>query len=370
MTAQNPPFALQNAGATHTAAGDRMMLSGLISGISSSGSGMRGRQGVTQKAGKLKVQAQGSPAMAVDILSGQAYITGTENTIQGVYSCVNDATVSLAITTAHATLPRIDIVIAQVQDTQYSGAVNAWSLVVVAGTPAASPVAPTAPNNSIVLANVLVGAGVTSIVNGNITDTRQYVSAEGGVVVCTSTTRPNPGPSGSNIVFPGQLIYESDTDRLWQLKSGLAYWPVGPLIVYKTADESLASSITMQNDDHIVLPVDINATYLFKLYWLFQADNALDIKFQFTLPAGAAFAANNANALESWNPGVNNLAGFNPATSTNVDGGNTTTPSIAWGSFTTAGTAGNIQLQWAQQVSGATPTIVRKGTWLELTRIA
>lgn len=363
MSTVNPPFALQNAGATHTAENDRMMISSTIAGLRTSGS-LISRGGVAFAGGQLKVQAQGSPAMAVDVLSGHIYVPGSEGAKQGTYSCTNDGTVALSITTAHATLPRIDIVVAKVEDQAYSGANNLWSLAVVAGTPAASPVAPTAPNNSLTLAQILVGAGVTSIVNGNITDTRIYVAAEGGVIPCTSTQRP-----AVTVVPTSQLIYETDTNRFWYLRSG-AFWPLGPLIAYKTAQETLASSITLQNDDHLLMPLDINATYLFKLYLIFTSGSTVDFKFDITVPAGTAFPPVNAVSIETWPSATNNLIAVTPSTTQNLDGGNASTPTIVWGSFATGGTAGNFQFRWAQQVSSAAANAVEKGSWLEIVRVA
>jgi hypothetical protein len=59
-----------------------------------------------------------------------------------------------------------------VRDAFYSGANNDVIFQVIAGTPASSPVVPTLPDNSISLAEVLVGAAVTQINSGDITDTR------------------------------------------------------------------------------------------------------------------------------------------------------------------------------------------------------
>jgi hypothetical protein len=90
----------------------------------------------------------------------------------GVYMSYNDASTALTITTANASNPRIDLVCITVQDAYYTGSLNTVTFNVVAGTPAGSPVAPATPANSIVLARVAVGAGVTTISNANITDTR------------------------------------------------------------------------------------------------------------------------------------------------------------------------------------------------------
>lgn len=83
----------------------------------------------------------------------------------------NDAPVSVTIPTAHATLPRIDIVYLEVNE---DTAVRANKVDVLQGTPASSPVAPTLTNTATIhqypLAHVYVGAVVSSIIQANITN--------------------------------------------------------------------------------------------------------------------------------------------------------------------------------------------------------
>lgn len=118
-----------------------------------------------------------SPAgMSVRVASGWAAIVGTTQANMGVYTTYNDATTTLTVTTADPTNPRIDRVVVTVRDAYYSGAFNDVIFQVIAGTPAGSPTAPATPANSISLATIAVGAGVTSILAGNITDTRVDVT--------------------------------------------------------------------------------------------------------------------------------------------------------------------------------------------------
>src|SRR4051812_47438970 len=91
----------------------------------------------------------GSPNMSVNVASGQVYIPGTQGTKQADSVGINDPRKNITITAADGTNPRIDLIVAKVQDSLYSGVTNAWSLVVVTGTPAGSPAAPTAPANSL-----------------------------------------------------------------------------------------------------------------------------------------------------------------------------------------------------------------------------
>lgn len=219
MTVINPPGFLQNVGATHTAEQTRNHVGNLLAGATSS-TGLIPRGGVNPGMGnELRVTQTGSPSMAVLVKSGTAFISGTEGSKQGVYSVFNDADVTLSISAAHATLNRIDSVVFKVEDQVYSGSNNTSSLVVVTGTPAGSPSPPALPNNSIELARVSVVALDTAITDGEITDTRRYFAATGGVILTKSTDRPAAGT-----VPEGQHIYEADTDKVYITTDGGTSW--------------------------------------------------------------------------------------------------------------------------------------------------
>jgi hypothetical protein len=219
MAVINPPGFLQNAGATHTAEQFRNWHGLLLAGKGGSTS-LIPRGGVNPALGsQLQVTQTGSPSQAIIVKSGHAVIPGSEGSKQGVYSAMNDADLTLSVTAAHATLNRIDSVVFKVQDTAYSGATNTSSLVMVDGTPASSPSAPTLPSNSIELARISVLAASTSVVTGSITDRRQYFATNGGVITCTSSTRPAAGT-----VAAGQIIYESDTTFIYRTDDGGTTW--------------------------------------------------------------------------------------------------------------------------------------------------
>jgi len=184
--------------------------------------------------GGLKVTQSGAPAMSVDVALGTCLVPGTEGAKQGQYTVVNDATVTLTVTAAHATLPRIDLVTMTIQDAQYSGAANQALLVVTAGTPAASPVAPTAPANSLILAQIAVGAAVSSIVNANITDRRTPITASGGLQVVSSANRPTNG------LYEGESLYVTDRDW-YETYDGTAWKVRGTAVV---ANFAALSNIT------------------------------------------------------------------------------------------------------------------------------
>ena len=163
MALRTPPSWQQNA--SHPAENDRLSSQGLwrSTGILSSAD--------------LAVTQNGTPNMSVNVALGWAAIVGTTQANMGTYLAYNDATQNLTITTANGSNPRIDLICMTVSDSFYSGLLNQVAFQVIAGTPAGSPVAPTLPADSVSLATVLVGTGVTSILTANITDTRVQASA-------------------------------------------------------------------------------------------------------------------------------------------------------------------------------------------------
>lgn len=151
-----------------------------------------------------------SANMTVTVAAGAILIEGSQASSQGYYHLYNDAPMVLNIAAADATNPRNDLVIARVKDSFYSGTDDEAELVVLTGTPSGSPAIPNPTalgyNNYAELAVVNVPANDTSITSGQLTDRRPRTVALGGVIICTSSTRPSAA-------FEGMTIYETDTDR-------------------------------------------------------------------------------------------------------------------------------------------------------------
>lgn len=168
MTSRNP---LWTQGGTTSAEEDRALIA---AHYASQGSGIIGISGAD-----LKVAQHGTPNMSVDVAPGRVAIAGTESpTLQGVYIGWLDATANVVIAASDPTNPRIDLIVARIKDAQYSGATNSFSIEAVTGTPAGSPVAPAAPANSFILAQVAVAALATTVVTGNITDSRVWTGSK------------------------------------------------------------------------------------------------------------------------------------------------------------------------------------------------
>jgi hypothetical protein len=212
MSEVNPPGFLQNAGSVHTAEILREN-SNVLTGGGWTSASQHARGGINPALGlAYSVLQNGSPNMSVNVGSGHALVSGTETAKQSIYSCFNDGTVNKTITASDPSLPRIDIVVLKVQDTFYSGVTNAWSIAVVTGVAASSPAVPAAPANSITIGQIAVGAGVTTIVNANITDTRPFLAAVGGITPVKSQTERDALQGN----YAGMAVWRQDTtpDRL------------------------------------------------------------------------------------------------------------------------------------------------------------
>lgn len=144
-------------------------------------------------AGDLAVTQRGAGAnMSVDVAAGSVVWNGSVVAAQGFYYAFNDATVNVAITASNPSNPRIDSIIVKARDAFYSGTDNDGQILAIAGTPAGSPSPPDlvalGHTNYIILANVTVGAGVTSIVNANIATQAVQAVARGGIQVVNAPT--------------------------------------------------------------------------------------------------------------------------------------------------------------------------------------
>lgn len=217
MPAQNPPVWLQTG--SHPAEAVRRWLQAAMW----SSTGVLGT-------GEMAVSV--SSGLTVAVAEGRALITGTENTYQGTYfvECRGSTTVTLA--GANATNPRIDLVVARIRDSVYSGSApsDGFTVEAVTGTAAASPAVPATPANSLVLAQVAVAAGATTLVAGNITDRRTLARRPGLQVFASSSARSTQYTSPT----VGDLTYLTDTAR-YEWWNGTAWVRLAPIVTVSTS---------------------------------------------------------------------------------------------------------------------------------------
>jgi len=173
-------------------------------------------------------------------------------------------------------------------------------------------------------------------------------------------TLPTPGDAGTNGVWGTTL-----NTAFSQMNDDF-------LAVRKTADEAI-NSTTLQNDDHLLLPVAVSAVYLVEWWLRIDGPAANDFKYSWTGPASATmvWASLGINTGDATNlPPTHQDA---PTLATVINhgcaGAGTFTQVRGQGYFVNSTTAGSLQMQWAQ-VAAAASTTVRIGSWLKAQRVA
>jgi hypothetical protein len=143
-----------------------------------------------------------------------------------------------------------------------------------------------------------------------------------------------------------------------------------PLAVVKPLAQSVTSSTTMVNDNDLVLPVAASVTYEFRCFLNFTAATGGDLKWTWAVPAGAVLFYQTLHN-EGGTTGLSNstIAYSNGNTIQAAGGGGIVEAVRMDGTLVTSSTAGTLQLQWAQNTSSGTATIVRDRCHLILRRV-
>lgn len=194
---------------------------GMVSHATTMGgaSGLLSRSGIVPTVGSpLAVTALGTPAMKVDVAAGTCIVQSSSGT-GGVYSVTLLTAGQIDITAAHATLPRIDVVVAEVVDDGV--AAPTAKIKVIDGTPNASPTrastitSPPANTTYVPLKQITVAAAVSTITSGAVTATSAdglYTASVGGVVVVKSWAEGATLPVGTT-------FYATDTQSVGVTKT-------------------------------------------------------------------------------------------------------------------------------------------------------
>ncbi len=140
-----------------------------------------------------------------------------------------------------------------------------------------------------------------------------------------------------------------------------------PTIASKASDEAVNNSETLQNDDDLVLAVGANDIWLFTAFFRTHGPSGnANIKYLFTLPSGGSLEAYGF----PWTTG----APHTPADGTTQVTLNLAADTIEWTYkkylYIGGGTAGNVQLQWAQLAATVEDTKMKTGSYLLAHRLA
>jgi hypothetical protein len=147
--------------------------------------------------------------------------------------------------------------------------------------------------------------------------------------------------------------------------------------VRKTADESVTSSATLQNDDHLLYTIGATGTYIAELclFGTSAANAAGDLQFGFSFPTGTLHFGMQGldTTLASSFDGTLRSTGVLSATSgtSNLTAGlSTSTIFIRVYAELIATATGTLQFMWAQQASNASASTLKSGSWMRVTQVA
>lgn len=146
------------------------------------------------------------------------------------------------------------------------------------------------------------------------------------------------------------------------------------LIVRKTADETVTSSTTVQNDDQLVLTVAANEVWYGELVLLFTAAAVSSgVKIGWTFPSGAIAQS------AMWVNSSGTVAQFSDYSSASPSGTMPFGAQVTGSSinllpvsfyYAAGGTGGSLQLQWAQTTTNATGTVLKTNSTLWAVKLA
>lgn len=166
----------------------------------------------------------------------------------------------------------------------------------------------------------------------------------------------------------GSLYYSDGTNfvnlgigtegQVLKMAAGIPTWT--NTNVYKSSDETVNNSSTMQNDDELFFSIGANESYFFTMWMIVNSNVTADLKYTFTVPSGCYM-----NWFDHYY-----YANFSAGdTVDRVDSNGTDFGSLMSGVIKNGSTAGTIQLQWAQNTMNASDTKVLKGSHILLTKL-
>lgn len=295
-----------------------------------------------------------------------AWVDGTSGSNQGGYPIIVDANVDLTFANGEAGNTRIDRVVCQVRDNTYdaSGSTDA-RVRIVQGQ--AGGAANAVPASSILLWEVTVPAGAT-VGGGGFTmstaraDKRPWTSGHGGMLPIKDAA----DLATLTAPYAGMQVFRLDAAEPMIYRGGGWAWSGVQRTARKSANETVTSSTTYQDDDHLFLTGLPATSYLaFELYLKYTAHASADIKTQFTVPTNGAIEygviGKSGTAQANGSSGTPDFAALFAGSTPRLGGWQNDNASHMFayimGTLYT-GDGGSLTLQWAQDTSNATGTIV------------
>lgn len=141
-------------------------------------------------------------------------------------------------------------------------------------------------------------------------------------------------------------------------------------IVRKTADETVNNSETLQNDDELLMAMGANEVWRVELHLIIYGTTVANYKMAWTVPSGAEFYWGRIYRTT----GAADVVGMTHIAAETVtmrgEGAYSRMITVAHGIYVGAATAGNLQLQWAQNTAEVSDSKVKANSCIIATKIA
>lgn len=138
--------------------------------------------------------------------------------------------------------------------------------------------------------------------------------------------------------------------------------------VVKPSNESVTNSTTLQNDDHLALPMSANTIYFIQGMFIISGAEAADMLFKWAVPSGATF---------NWTSDTLGSSATGSATGqvSRTSQGNSNQPAFGLIAGTTTvvpykglivvgSTGGVLRATWCQNVASGTATVMNAGSYM------
>lgn len=147
-------------------------------------------------------------------------------------------------------------------------------------------------------------------------------------------------------------------------------WAVNVNFARKSTTQAVSNSNTLQNDTELFFPIEANAIYDMLAVIRYDGPAAGDFKILFRTPTGGSMfgamigiASSAATAFDGVQIPVGGNGSFDVGTL-----GAGTQSLVVHGMVITAGTAGNLSIEWAQNTINASATSLQLGSYMTARR--
>lgn len=202
----------------------------------------------------------------------------------------------------------------------------------------------------------------TTLVSGT-TITASWANASVRDQVVTPFATSGARTSAITSPIEGMLSYRAD-GKTFEGYDG-AGWAMVPFasLKVKSADETISSSASLQDDNELAIAVRADASYRVELHIVYNSGTTPDFKFGWSFPSGATMSVGAYETFGAFGGFAQIQTDTPPA-----DGLGADEPLWLTGGLFTSSTAGTLTFRWSQNTSDASNTTVRKGSYLCLTR--